>query len=501
MAAGATLDTAGFNQTVTALANSGTVSLLGAAPGSQLTVTGAYVGNNGVLKLGTALGDSTSVSDRLILSGASANASGSTSVQITNLGGLGAQTTGNGIEVISAQGGSTTTATAFALAGGHTDAGAFEYRLYAGGAGDNSRYLRTDAALPPPAPPPPAPPTVVVAYHAEVPLFAALPAQLRQGNLAMLGNLHQRIGDDDVRAPASGANANAALDGIGNRRAWARILSTDLRIDQSAPVTPQSSGRLTGFQVGTDLWAARDWRAGVYVGQLDGSMTVSGFASGLWGAVGGSDLRSQYLGGYATYTTASGFYADGVLQAGRHRTTVQPALNFFSSASRGSSLLASIEVGQSFALGASGWRIEPQLQLVHQSLSLDDAFIGAAQVQQRTSNGWLARTGVRVKGEFATGLGTVQPYGRLNVYHAISGDDVARFIGPAGFADITSRIGSTSTEAAGGFTLAVSPRSSVYGEVGKLWASGGASRVSSSVQGSVGVRSGGERGRSTGRNM
>ncbi|MEJ8852515.1 beta strand repeat-containing protein, partial [Variovorax rhizosphaerae] len=42
VASGATLDTAGFSQRVAALDNGGTVSLLGAAPGSTLTVTGAY---------------------------------------------------------------------------------------------------------------------------------------------------------------------------------------------------------------------------------------------------------------------------------------------------------------------------------------------------------------------------------------------------------------------------------------------------------------------------
>jgi fibronectin-binding autotransporter adhesin len=55
VATGATLDLAGFNQTVASLANSGTVSLVGAVAGTTLTVNGNYVGNNGVLKLGTAL--------------------------------------------------------------------------------------------------------------------------------------------------------------------------------------------------------------------------------------------------------------------------------------------------------------------------------------------------------------------------------------------------------------------------------------------------------------
>jgi autotransporter-associated beta strand protein len=41
VASGATLDLAGFSQTVASLANSGTVSLVGAIAGTTLTVTGA----------------------------------------------------------------------------------------------------------------------------------------------------------------------------------------------------------------------------------------------------------------------------------------------------------------------------------------------------------------------------------------------------------------------------------------------------------------------------
>ena len=241
VAAGATLDTAGFNQSVASLRNAGTVSLLSTAAGSTLTVNGAYIGNNGVLSLGTVLGGSNSLSDRLVLNGPGASASGNTTVRITNLGGLGAQTTGNGIEVVSARNGATTTAQttrgAFVLANDHVDAGAFEYRLYAAdaqGAGENW-YLRSEATPPPPGPvvrtespsdptepatPTPLtkapdatgeapPPTVrVPTYRAEVPLFAALPAQLRQADLAMLGNLHRRVGDE--AAPMAAGRPGAA---------------------------------------------------------------------------------------------------------------------------------------------------------------------------------------------------------------------------------------------------------------------------------------------------
>ncbi len=478
VAAGATLDLAGFSQTVASLTNSGTVSLAGSTPGTTLTVAGHYVGHNGVLRLGSMLGEGGSA-DRLVIDGGSA--SGRTTVQITNLGGLGALTSGNGIEVVSARNGAITTAQtskdAFTLAGGRVDAGAYEYRLHAAdanGAGENW-YLRSTTTTPA------APAAPVVTYRAEASLHAALPGQLRQGNLAMLGDLRRRVGDDD-------AKGSAAAPGGPQRRAWARVLSTDLDIQQGGTVSPTSKGRLTGVQAGTDLFTTPEWRAGLYVGQLEGDARVRGFASGLQHfAVGRNDLRSQYLGVYGTYSAGNGFYADAVLQSGRHRATTETMLGA-GTTTKGHSLLGSLEIGQAFALGASGWTIEPQLQLIHQHMDLDDTAIVGAVVQPRSDSGWIARAGVRVKGEIATGIGTLQPYGRVNVYRTSSGMDLARFVNGATTTDIASPTGGTSTELAGGFTLALGQATSLYGEIGKLWASGGNARVKSSVNGSVGVR-------------
>jgi outer membrane autotransporter protein len=483
VASGATLDLAGFNQSVASLANSGTVSLVGATAGTTLTVTGAYVGNNGVLRLGTAL-NGTGPSDRLVLNGATAVASGKTTVQITNLGGLGALTSGNGIEVITAQNGATTTAQttkdAFSLANGHVDAGAYEYRLYAAdanGAGENW-FLRSSTTASPGAPTPSAP---VITYRAEASLYAALAGQLRQGNLAMLGDLRKRVGDDDVKGTATTPTGS-------DRRAWARVLSTDIDIQQGGAVSPSSKGRLTGFQAGTDLLVMPNWRAGLYVGQLDGDARVRGFASGIQNlAVGRNDLRSQYLGVYGTYTSDSGFYADAVVQSGRHRYTVEPFLSP-GVGGKGNSLLGSIEVGQAFALGGSGWSVEPQLQLIHQHMDLNNSAIAGAIAQPQADSGWIARAGVRVKGQIDTGIGALQPYGRFNVYRTSSGADIARFVNGATTTDISAPTGGTSTELAGGFTLALGQTTSLYGEIGKLWASGGDAKVKSSINGSIGVR-------------
>ncbi|WP_241027107.1 autotransporter outer membrane beta-barrel domain-containing protein [Variovorax sp. RKNM96] len=480
--AGGTLDLAGFSQKLPSLANSGVVSLVGAAPGTTLTVTGAYVGNNGTLRLGIVPGIGSPASDRLILDGAGASASGRTSVQIANFGSLGAMTIGNGVELISAINGATTTAQttkdAFALAGGHVDAGAYEYRLHAAdvnGAGENW-YLRSTA---------PFPGSQLPTYRTEVPMLAALPEQLRQGNLAMLGSSRVRMGDDDARTGRNDAGDEA---GAPLRSAWGRVISTNINISQQGTVSPRSEGRLTGLQAGTDLWADRNWRAGVYVGRLEGDARTRGFARGVFDlAVGSNDLRSDYLGLYGNFTSDAGFYADAVLQGGRHRYTTGSFDSSPSASGKGKSTLLSLEVGQSFALG-SDWKIEPQLQLVHQRVNLDDVTLFGARVAQDTDSGWTVRAGVRVKGQIATGAGVLQPYARLNVYRTSSGTDEARFIGPAGWTDIGTRTGGTSTELAGGATLAIGERTSLYAEVGKLFASGGDARVKSGINASLGMR-------------
>ncbi|MDM0011850.1 autotransporter outer membrane beta-barrel domain-containing protein [Variovorax sp. J22P168] len=495
VAAGATLDTGGFNQTVASLSNAGTVNLLSGAAGSTLTVNGAYVGNNGVLNLGTVLAGSSSLSDRLVLNGSAASATGNTTVRITNLGGLGALTTGNGIEVVTAQNGATTTAqttrNAFALANGHVDAGAFEYRLYAAdasGAGENW-YLRSTTTVPPVDPVPPVNPVdptkpvdpgavPVPTYRLEVPLFAALPAQLRQTDLSMLGNLHRRVGDQT--APAASAS------GEGVRQAWARAVYSDLDIRQKGLANARSDGHVSGLQAGTDLLASGNWRAGIYVGMLDGNADVSGNARGLIGTVGSNDIDARYVGAYATWMGADGMYADSVLQGGRHDYTVRPLGNP-SIDGKATSLTASIEIGKAFPL-AENWSIEPQAQLIRQSSRFDNVLIGGAIVGQDADGGWIGRLGVRVKGDLATAAGRLQPYARLNVYNGGSGTDIATFVGPAGSTAIASATGYTSTELAAGMTLKLTPVATLYGEVGQLYSNGGDARVKSSVQGSIGMR-------------
>jgi len=292
---------------------------------------------------------------------------------------------------------------------------------------------------------------------------------VRQADLAMMGNLHRRVGDS---GPARGA--------------WARVIYSDLDIQQSGSVSPHSQGHVSGLQIGSDLLAAENWHAGVFVGSLDGKVDVSGNTLGAFGRAGNNDLRSGYLGGYATWMDATGWYADAVLQAGDHRYDVRSIADLPASG-KARSYSTSLEAGKSFAL-ADAWNIEPQAQLMYLSTRFDDIQTFTAHVHQDAGGGWIGRLGVRIKGDLFTAAGRLQPYARVNVYRADSGTDAVTFAGLAAASRVSTASGYTSTEVAGGFSLTLTAVTMIYGEVGRLFSSGGNAQVKSSVQGSLGVR-------------
>jgi len=350
-------------------------------------------------------------------------------------------------------------------------------------------------AQPPTAPPPTAlPPIRVPNYRAEVPLLAALPGQLRQADLAMLGNLNRRMGDEVPGASrASGTSgADAAAQGTpslaeaGTRRAWGRLVYTDLTVAQPSVAQARTDLRVSGLQAGTDLWVKDSWRAGVYVGYLDGKADVSGNARGVTGNVGSNELRSRFLGAYATWMDASGWYVDSVLQGADHRYSVRPNINP-RVAGKASGFTASVETGKPFAL-TDNWRIEPQAQLAWQHNSFDDLLLTGARVRQDSTSGWIARLGLRIKGDLPSAAGRLQPYARVNFYRANFSGDAALFIAPVASTVISSEGNYSAAEVAAGATLALTSTTSLYGELGHQWNIGGEASVKSSVQASLGIK-------------
>lgn len=80
------------------------------APGvngiGTLTIAGNYTGNGGVLQIESVLGDDSSPTDLLVITGDSILGTAATQVFVTNLGGAGAETTGDGIRIVDVAGAS-----------------------------------------------------------------------------------------------------------------------------------------------------------------------------------------------------------------------------------------------------------------------------------------------------------------------------------------------------------------------------------------------------------
>ncbi|MGX8010686.1 autotransporter family protein [Mesorhizobium sp. ORM8.1] len=153
-----TLYGGGFNASIQAftagqlasVVNAGRIDLTNGSTGAtdRLTINGNYTGLGGLLLIQTELGDDSSASDRLVLSGGAA--SGSTGIAVVNVGGAGAQTAADGIMVVQATNGATSSASAFAL-DAPVAAGAFEYYLFKGGVSAGSEenwYLRSTLTTP-----------------------------------------------------------------------------------------------------------------------------------------------------------------------------------------------------------------------------------------------------------------------------------------------------------------------------------------------------------------
>ncbi|MDY1015703.1 autotransporter outer membrane beta-barrel domain-containing protein [Pseudomonas coleopterorum] len=171
---GATQGTVGpivEGQTIT-LNNAGLIDLTrsGTQAGDRLTVIGNYVGNDARLKLQTVLAGDDAPSDRLVV--AQGTLSGLTAITVDNLDGRGAQTTANGITLVEATQGATSTNGAFTLAN-NLSVGAYQYYLFKGGVtagSENSWFLRSSVVAPPVVVPPVTEPPEVVPPVVEPPV-------------------------------------------------------------------------------------------------------------------------------------------------------------------------------------------------------------------------------------------------------------------------------------------------------------------------------------------
>jgi outer membrane autotransporter protein len=459
-----------------------------------LTVQGNYAGNGGQLWLQSPMGDDSSPSDKLVVN--NGTLSGTTSITVSNLGGTGAATLQNGIQVVQAQGTAISDSGAFRLKA-PLSVGAFDYYLFKGGVtagSENSWYLRSSVVAPPlvapplvaapvpdpdptPTPDPTVPPVLVplvalpvaavgtpplptpVAgaapvplYRQEVPVWSVLPPAAAQLALTALGTFHDRQGDQRLLKETGAFGAG-----------WGRVYGKNIEQTWAGTVTPRLDGSLNGFQVGNDLFSSQTsggqtQRTGFFVGHSRLKGDVDGFNQGFQDKRAGKvELQGDSLGLYWTLTDPKGWYLDTV--------AMYTWLNGDSHSERGlkidndgHAITLSVEAGYPVAV-ANNWVVEPQMQVINQKVDLKRQDDGISKLSFDSDAAWTGRLGARLKGRYDVADLPLEPYLRVNLWHTMSGTDTVTFDDST---EINTRQRSSSADLGLGAILTLAPAVSMY---------------------------------------
>jgi outer membrane autotransporter protein len=442
------------------LTNAGTIDLTAGDASHRFTINGNYSGNNGTVALQTVLGNDASATDRLIVNGGSI--SGTSLLAISNAGGAGAASMVDGIQVVQATGGATSTNSAFRLRD-RVRAGAYEYYLYKGGvsAGSaNSWYLRSSLPTPitpeePPqlaAPPEGAPnlPNQGLAsgsqsntpiYRDETPIYAMLPALGRQLTLFSLSTFHDRRGDQRQL-------------GIGKQsQVWWRTAGSGWQQQWGGTVEPEFDGSLLAFNLGVDLGTSKPHsggsrRWGAMFSLANASGGARGFTYALSGnGAGNLQLQTYGLSLYGTHVDRNGWYVEAI--AGGN--TVNSHLQSFGGINKdpqGWGWSLSLESGYPIQLGKQ-WSLEPELQLIGVGSSINSFSDGIASMDLQSPWQTVLRSGLRLA---YTGS-RWQPFVRANVWTSFAGQDGVTYDGGE---TITTTRGDSTVQLGGGVVWKVS---------------------------------------------
>lgn len=477
---------------LTTLTNAGIIDMTSNSSRATdtLSVYGNYVGNGGQLLLQSVLGTDNSASDKLIVS--QGTISGNTQLGMTNLGGQGGLTVQNGIEVVQAQNGATSTTDAFALKNS-VSAGAYQYYLFKGGVtagSENNWYLRSSviavappavapvtppviiapvtppvAVVPPvvapdePAVEPPTakpvatvdpvipPPTAVAAETSPVPAATtpAIPTPVAGEQAIPLYRLEVPV--YSVVVPAAQVMMLNALGTFHDRQGeqslltetgiasagWGRIYNNDFQKSWSGTVSPSFDGSLDGFQIGNDLFSSevsegRYQRFGFFVGQTHLRGGVKGFAEGFEGREAGSTKLDGDNYGVYWTLTDKTGWYIDAVAMGTHLDGKSKSDRGVKLNTDGNGVTLSLEGGYPVKVSDS-WSVEPEVQLITQHISLDDQNDGISDVSFDSQNYTTGRLGARLKGRYLVSNKPVEPYIRANFWRTFGGSDTVTYDG------------------------------------------------------------------------
>lgn len=462
------------------LTNHNLIQLAGSSVGNSLYV-GNFVGqDNSRIAMNAVLGGDDSRADLLVL--VPGTASGRTTLNVTNVGGLGAATPGNGIQVVDPLGPAKTTADAFVL-GAPLEAGPYLYALFKGSRDDSAPegwYLRSEdpnppaevldalgITLPPPTSPgsPAASRPYVAYYRPEVSLYTALPSMALNYGRELIGTLHDRVGEEEQLR-------DGTSNGLGASGVWARVIGQDGEWDAKSGGIyrdgPSFDDNMVAVQAGLDLYrdehsdGTRDF-AGVLSSVGHGHGGVTNYDDT---AAGNDRFDSYSIGGYWTRFGPRDWYLDGVVQGTWYDAKSSNEQQSLSTHGFGTTL--SLEGGYPFTF-ANGWSLEPQSQVIYQSLHLDNASDSSARVQFRDSDSLAARLGGRASRTWewdqASKPHLLKGWFFANLWHEFKADAVTAFSSQDGNIPFHSDLGGSWWELGSGLSAQLGKSTSVYATV------------------------------------
>ncbi|MBJ9129578.1 autotransporter outer membrane beta-barrel domain-containing protein [Citrobacter freundii] len=454
--------------------NKGSIASSGTTPGNTLTINGNYTGNGGNLTLNTYLGDDSSPTDELIVSG---DVDGKTTLYINQAGGEGAFTD-QGIEIVNV--GGTSTDDAFSL-GNRVLIGPYEYRLYE----DNENwYLRSQAEAPDdggditPVDPDddgsdvtPVDPddggSDVTPVDPDDSGGDVTPVDPDDGGSDVTpvdpddgGSDVTPVDPDDGGSDGKPSNPQYRADigaYLGNQ--WlARELQMQTLFDREDSQYRSHEGdlwlRVKGgntdstaadgnvdmdsdyvrFQLGGDIATWNNGQQSLTLGLMGSYINGSTDSTGNRGADGSQfsatgDIDGYNLGVYATWYADAmrhrGWYVDSWYQYGFYDNSVEngdAGTTHYDSTANALSLESGYRYTMDFASNQS-LSLIPQLQVVWQSYKADSVQAHNTRIDGQNSENWTTRLGLRVEGSSPTTNAILQPFAEVNWLHMT--DDMA----------------------------------------------------------------------------
>jgi len=315
------------------------------------------------------------------------------------------------------------------------------------------------------------------------------PLVAQQLGLMTMGTFHERRGDQSVltgdgallysAAEPQGADVPLGTEARPPAAVWGRVFgaASDLAADATLTVAdfevgPAFDGHFWGVQVGSDLIGIEYGnghidRLGLFYTHAEASGDVSGnILGGLDLQAGNVDLSEDSIAAYWTHIAPGGWYLDVVAKYGWLNGTAESDRGIGGDI-EGSSFAASAEVGLPFVI-ADGWTIEPQAQLIWQSIDFDDGGDPFSQISYETFDTWTGRVGARLE----RNVGSFLAHVGVNLWHGFSEEPTVTF----NDFPLVMETGGTWLEVNGGAAFQVNDKLSAFGNVSYSFDVDGAER-------------------------